>query len=437
MLAVLLSLQPVIQTGDLAWLKLWPLLSLFLVLYALAGLYPGVSVGPVEEIRRVFTACFGAFVFIALDLNLEGAPIRVHPWWLIACICIAAGTAVTRSAIRGAGARFQWWGYPTAIIGGGEAALTILRKLMEHPRMGLRPVALVTDHLMESPADGVTVVHYEHLHHVLNCGVKHAVVAAPELSEAEFAAVLERGGDGFPHMIIIPDTHFIWKSGSHTRDLMGMLGLQVGNNLLRTVPRVAKRVIDLGLCLLFAPLLLVLMTVIAALVAIESGFPVLYSQNRIGYKGREFRIWKFRTMVPDATQVLEHALARDAELRRDWTENQKLRNDPRVTRIGRVLRRSSLDELPQLWNVIRGEMSLVGPRPIVRNEIVRYKEAYSRYAKTVPGVTGLWQVSGRSRTTYAERVAYDAYYVRNWSVWLDIYLLARTIGVIFTGDGAY
>jgi lipopolysaccharide/colanic/teichoic acid biosynthesis glycosyltransferase len=142
-------------------------------------------------------------------------------------------------------------------------------------------------------------------------------------------------------------------------------------------------------------------------------------------------------MVPDATQVLEHALARDAELRRDWTENQKLRNDPRVTRIGRVLRRSSLDELPQLWNVIRGEMSLVGPRPIVRNEIVRYKEAYSRYAKTVPGVTGLWQVSGRSRTTYAERVAYDAYYVRNWSVWLDIYLLARTIGVIFTGDGAY
>jgi Undecaprenyl-phosphate galactose phosphotransferase WbaP len=195
--------------------------------------------------------------------------------------------------------------------------------------------------------------------------------------------------------------------------------------------------IDLSLCLLFSPVLLVLMAAIAALVALESGFPILYSQKRLGRMGREFHIWKFRTMVHNASQILERTLASDPELRADWLANHKLRRDPRITKIGRILRRTSLDELPQIWNVLRGEMSLVGPRPIVGAEIARYKEAYSRYIKTTPGVTGLWQVSGRSRTTYAERVAFDSFYVRNWSVWLDIYLLARTVSVIFTGDGAY
>jgi len=142
-------------------------------------------------------------------------------------------------------------------------------------------------------------------------------------------------------------------------------------------------------------------------------------------------------MVRNAAKVLDLTLASDPELRKDWMANHKLRNDPRITRVGKILRRSSLDELPQLWNVIKGEMSLVGPRPIVHDEIAKYKEAYTWYAKTTPGVTGLWQVSGRSRTTYPERVAYDTFYVRNWSIWLDIYLLAKTVTVIFSGDGAY
>jgi Undecaprenyl-phosphate galactose phosphotransferase WbaP len=285
--------------------------------------------------------------------------------------------------------------------------------------------------------EGVAVCRVEHLRELLSSGVKHAIVAAPELSESEFAEVLERGGNVFPHMIIIPDTHFVWKSGSYTRDLVGMLGLQVGNNLLRPESKIAKRAIDLGLCVILVPFLLFLTAIIAACIAVESGFPVFYSQERIGYDGRVFRIWKFRTMVKDAAAILERTLASDPQLRTDWMANQKLCDDPRITRVGKILRKSSLDELPQLWNVIKGEMSLVGPRPIVHEEIAKYSGAYSQYTKTTPGVTGLWQVSGRSRTSYAERVAYDTYYVRNWSVWLDIYLLAKTVGVILTGDGAY
>ncbi len=142
-------------------------------------------------------------------------------------------------------------------------------------------------------------------------------------------------------------------------------------------------------------------------------------------------------MSKDSAELLKNCLESDIQLRKEWAANHKLRNDPRITRVGKILRKTSLDELPQLWNVIKGDMSLVGPRPIVNAEVVKYRENYSLFVKTTPGLTGLWQVSGRNRTTYAERVAYDTYYIRNWSVWMDIYLLAKTVFAVLTGDGAY
>jgi lipopolysaccharide/colanic/teichoic acid biosynthesis glycosyltransferase len=142
-------------------------------------------------------------------------------------------------------------------------------------------------------------------------------------------------------------------------------------------------------------------------------------------------------MVQNADQVLEDYFQANPELRQEWRTERKLRYDPRVTRVGHFLRRTSLDELPQLWNVLRGEMSLVGPRPIVGEEIARYADTYKLYTRVLPGLTGLWQVSGRNNISYPERVNLDAYYVRNWSVWLDIYILLRTIWVVLTGDGAY
>jgi lipopolysaccharide/colanic/teichoic acid biosynthesis glycosyltransferase len=147
--------------------------------------------------------------------------------------------------------------------------------------------------------------------------------------------------------------------------------------------------------------------------------------------------WKFRTMVENADQFLEEHLAKNPQLREEWDNTHKLRHDPRVTRIGRILRRTSLDELPQIWNVLRGEMSLVGPRPVVSAEVEKYGESFDFYRAVRPGITGLWQVSGRSDTSYSERVALDVRYVRHWSVWLDIYLLARTFRVVFRGSGAY
>ena len=142
-------------------------------------------------------------------------------------------------------------------------------------------------------------------------------------------------------------------------------------------------------------------------------------------------------MVPNAYEVLDEYLKKHPELSAEWLRDQKLKNDPRVTAVGRFLRKTSLDELPQLWNVIKGDMSLVGPRPIVDGEILRYGDRFRTYARVRPGITGLWQVSGRNNTTYEERVGFDDYYVRNWSVWLDFYILVKTVSVVVTGYGAY
>jgi undecaprenyl-phosphate galactose phosphotransferase len=198
----------------------------------------------------------------------------------------------------------------------------------------------------------------------------------------------------------------------------------------------AKRAFDivgtLFLALLFSPLTLV----IIALIRIE-GEPVLFWHKRIGRNGRPFYCVKFRTMARNAEHALRHLLNEHPELRDEWTKNFKLRNDPRITMIGRVLRLTSLDELPQLWNVLRGEMSLVGPRPIVRAELLRYGRNASRYLAVKPGLTGLWQVKGRSDTTYRRRVAMDKLYVQNQSILLDIYILAATPAAVLRRNGAY
>jgi undecaprenyl-phosphate galactose phosphotransferase len=207
------------------------------------------------------------------------------------------------------------------------------------------------------------------------------------------------------------------------------------NNLARPFSRAVKaafdQVVAAAFVLLFAPLLLVLAAVVRS-----DGGPAFYRHRRIGASGRSFGCIKFRTMVTDADRVLDQVLATDPAAAAEWAATQKLNDDPRITRFGRFLRRSSLDELPQLFNVLRGEMSLVGPRPIVQAEVGRYAEDIEYYYETKPGLTGLWQVSGRSDTSYERRVRLDVWYVRNWTLWHDIAILLKTIPAVFLQRGA-
>lgn len=197
------------------------------------------------------------------------------------------------------------------------------------------------------------------------------------------------------------------------------------------------RILDLTLILFAAPYVLLAFIVIALLIKWDSPGPVFYYQTRIGRFGRKFRIYKFRTMVQNADQVLQNYLDNSPELRIEWLANHKLRQDPRVTRMGSLLRKLSLDELPQLWNIITGDMGLVGPRPIVDAEIEKYGKCFDLYIKVRPGLTGLWQVSGRNDTTYKRRVELDEYYICNRSLLLDLQILWRTVFVVVRKDGAY
>ena len=199
---------------------------------------------------------------------------------------------------------------------------------------------------------------------------------------------------------------------------------------------VLKRSFDIAgavcLILLFSPLLLI----VAGIMRLGDPGPVFFSHRRVGFGGVPFGCLKFRTMVTNSSEALADLLARDPEAAREWRETQKLRSDPRITRLGRFLRETSLDELPQLFNVLRGEMSLVGPRPIVAAEVERYGDDIAAYEAGRPGITGLWQVSGRSNCSYADRVGYDVEYVGRWSLLRDIEILVRTVRVVLAREGS-
>ena len=192
----------------------------------------------------------------------------------------------------------------------------------------------------------------------------------------------------------------------------------------------------LALCLM--PILLPLIVVFAFLIKIESKGPVFFKQKRIGKNCKPFYIYKFRSMYKNADKILEELLEKNEELRKEWEQNHKLKNDPRITKIGKFLRKTSLDELPQIFNVLKGDMAFVGPRPVTKEELNKfYKENKKFYCMVKPGITGLWQVSGRNDISYEERVQIDKWYVINWSLWLDVIILIKTFKAIFTQKGVY
>lgn len=201
--------------------------------------------------------------------------------------------------------------------------------------------------------------------------------------------------------------------------------------------RILKPLLDLLIVLLVLPVALPLGLLVAALIRATSRGPVLYRHQRIGQYKQPLQVWKFRTMYESSDSVLEHHLLSNAEAREEWERTQKLKDDPRVTPIGKLLRKTSLDEIPQLLNVLMGQMSVVGPRPIVDDERPKYGEHFRTYTYALPGITGLWQVSGRSNIDYPERVTLDVEYVEQWSFWMELKILFKTVPTILKRTGAY
>ncbi|WP_425277000.1 undecaprenyl-phosphate galactose phosphotransferase WbaP [Meiothermus ruber] len=422
------------------YVDLWPALLLFPLAYALAGLY-GVGIAPPEELRRLSYSTSLVFVILgaATFMYKAGADYSRGAFvfaWGLALVLVPLGRALVRELF----ARRPWWGAAVLVLGAGKTGEEVVRALQKQPGLGLKPIALLDDDPAKQgrAIGGVPVLGgLERAREFALTGVRHAIIAMPGVPRDRLLELLETHGGTFPHLILIPDLFGFSSLWLTARDLGGVLGLELRQRLLLPGPRLVKRAIDIALVITFALPVALVLAVIGLLIRLDSPGSVLYSQWRVGLSANRFRAWKFRSMVRDADRLLAEYLQRYPELKAEWEHDQKLKNDPRVTRVGRFLRKTSLDELPQLWNVLKGEMSLVGPRPIVDDEIKRYGSHFSLYTRVRPGLTGLWQVSGRNDTTYAERVAMDIYYVRNWSPWLDLYILARTVWVVLFGKGAY
>ncbi|MBD2257279.1 undecaprenyl-phosphate galactose phosphotransferase WbaP [Pseudanabaena sp. FACHB-2040] len=425
---------------SLYW-HLWPVIGLFLLAYWASGLYPTVGLSPVDELRRICLCttltylALGAAIFLFQEGETYSRGIFLLAW-LFSLIAVLAGRLIVRQLFS----RYTWWGYPVLILGAGRTGELVIKTLQHQPGFGLKPLAVLDDNPNKrGELAGVPILGPLSLAPALAVEreISYAIIAMPGVQREKLMTILERYAHTFPHLLMIPDLFGIASLWVATKDLGGVLGLELRQNLLLPGPRMTKACLDVCLTVVIGLLLLPLIALIAVLIKIDSPGPILYSQERLGRGAQHFTVWKFRSMRLDADQALERYLRENPNLKENWELDHKLKDDPRITRVGKLLRRTSLDELPQLWNVLRREMSLVGPRPIVDREVWRYADKFELYARVSPGLTGLWQVSGRNDVSYDERVNLDAYYVRNWSVWLDIYILIRTVWVVLVWDGAY
>jgi Undecaprenyl-phosphate galactose phosphotransferase WbaP len=426
-------------------------LAVWIGLRSLMGLYPGYGLSSEERLRRHTYSVIGAAaaVSIAIVLGLGDIASRFikfydsFPRLLLALgfVGLLLLSPLVQSLARWGMGRLGFWGRPVVVIGDKDTSARTVKLLKEEWVLGYAPAALIDWGLTPSVKrlDGLS--HADAMTQAENlarrAGVDTIILAAPYIRRSRLAPLVSRASRSFRHVLLISHLGGITNSAVTARDFAGTLAVEIKYNLLSPWARRAKRVLDLVATLAGGALVLPLLLMIALLVYLESGRPVFYTDWRMGKDGVPFPCIKFRTMVPGAEAVLELMLAEDAGLREEYVKYHKLRVDPRVTRVGRFLRGTSLDELPQLWNVLRGEMSLVGPRPYLPRESGDIGDARDEILRVPPGVTGPWQVSGRNHAFFTDRIEMDIHYVRDWSVWLDLVLLARTVRALFVDKGAY
>lgn len=420
------------------------LLALMLILFAARGHYSRRRpvADEVFDVTKVFLLVAVIDAVFAYLTKAQFSRAWFISAWCLGLAILPSARALTKHVLAG----FGRWHRPTAILGVGQNAIEAAKAIRSEPLMGLEVVAFLAP--MGETATGTVDINGRKVpilsagHDVENTlermNSPHLMVALEAESLLPHQGLLQRLSARYVDLSIIPPVRGLPLYGMEMTHFFSheVLMLTARNNLARPIPQLIKRLFDLVVSLI----LLVLLTPLFAYLSWkirQTGPSVIFGHVRVGRYGRPFRCLKFRTMVPDADKVLKEVLESDPGARAEWDRDFKLKNDPRVTPIGVFLRRTSLDELPQLWNVLKGEMSLVGPRPIVERELERYGDQVSYYLETRPGITGLWQISGRNDTGYEDRVALDSWYVRNWSLWYDLVILAKTIRVVVSRDGAY
>jgi Undecaprenyl-phosphate galactose phosphotransferase WbaP len=429
------------ELSDVAVAAIVPSVVVWVVLRALLGLYPGYGLDSAERLRRHVYSVFSTLAVlavIAVGFKVGDALSRL----LLACAFLGLLflTPFVQYLVKLGMKKAGLWGKPVIILSYKESGARFQELLKQQWGIGYLPVALLDRHLVAAGKYYREVSFDETLTDAANLGresgIDTIIFAMPHTRREQLVHMTSVASESFRNVLIVPNLNGVTNSAVTPRDISGTLALEIKHNLLSPWSQRLKRALDLLVTVIGGVLVSPLVFAIAVLIRFDSPGPAFYGHKRVGAADKHFICWKFRTMHVDAERLLEKCLQGNPDLRAEWEQNQKLRDDPRVTRVGRFLRQTSLDELPQLWNVLRGEMSLTGPRPIVDAEVPKYGKVYALYRRIRPGMSGIWQVSGRSDTSYTERVEMDSYYVRNWSVWLDLVILARTVKCVVLGRGA-
>lgn len=418
----------------------WIYLPAFTATFSAARLYPGIMLPPAEEVRRFSLTSFFCFSGIALSIAVETDDREALSIALLLAVPFATVLLpMLREAVRTAFSSFDWWGVPVVIYASDNNKHTITDRLLKKASYGYKPAAIIsTDASEYSEYRGIPVFPYssEIERCIHECKITTAIVMEqPENLSTK--TPLNSLISEYRYIITIPYSYSLKFASLSVRDFGGILGFSAANRLARSVNLLLKRFLDLTLLVLSSPLIIPLMLLLCILVKFSSKGPIFYGHKRIGKNDKPITTWKFRSMVVDADKRLQELLEKNPEMKKEWNENQKLEHDPRVTRIGEFLRKTSLDELPQLFNILTGSMSFVGPRPIVENEKKKYGDKFRYIFSVTPGLSGMWQISGRSSTGYEERIMLDTYYIQNWSIWLDIWIILQTCVVVITRKGAY
>ena len=431
--------------------------TIHILIANIAGLYPAIGVSPAVEFRQIArTAVVAACLFSAMEISADAINWPFYICEMVFIILFVIPTLPTsRFIIRAILRRCPWWGVPVLVYADVANGPDIYHQLKQTQERGLRPVAILLEKkaYYESEkrfaAEKILTLPVEKAY---ECAMRFCatwIVVAKSSVTVNTGASLS--GDqqtdfaiqSIPNKILLSNSDGqqmgMWDQNRTVGECSGSL---LANSRYCRTTLSLKRFIDFVLasiiCLVGSPLLLF----IAITIRLTSRGPILFGQKRIGMGGKPFTAWKFRSMLPNAEQILENCLNENPSYKAEWIQTHKLKHDPRITWIGKILRRTSLDELPQLWNILRGDMSLVGPRPIVdsvhcdASYIRNYQREYAIYQSVRPGLTGMWQITCRNSGVYDRRIYYDMYYIRNWSLWLDLYIILRTIRTVVLREGS-
>jgi Undecaprenyl-phosphate galactose phosphotransferase WbaP len=418
----------------------WQYLPIFIIIFQIFRLYPGIFLAPAEELKNFAIASLIAHGGIIISRYIEDTEFdAISVAFIISFIVSSYILLVCRSCTHSILKKAKLKSIPAVIFGIGPTGKLIVERLSANKKIGYEPVLI----LDEDTASGdfyqeIPIIHDASLgpEIVRRFNIKMAIIAMPELERTEASLALKNSIASFRYNVLISDFSGISNIWMSIRDFDGVLGLATSQRLTMPWNLGIKRLVDLFVVVIGGIVILPFLLFIALLIKLTTPGPVLYKHNRLGLNGKTIGVYKFRSMVIDSEERLKKMLE-DPNIREEWEGSHKLKDDPRTTPIGRFLRRTSIDEFPQIINILKGEMSLVGPRPITEGEVKKYGDDFNRIFSVKPGMTGLWQVSGRSDTDYHDRVVYDTYYLQSWSLWLDLWVLYRTLGVVLKGKGAY